>query len=317
MRPRESNHDTPVLLIENVPEVATGENGEWIATILARLDKLGYCARYAVKDCYDFYLPQHRDRFYLLAWKYGRLGISKNECQLRLDRVRQQVDDFECKPGDERVTLRELMCHNDSAAVTKALEEQLKAKTGEHDTATWSEKHHDFAHSQGMAHHECAPPAAVRDSQWFGVLQTREKFVLGMRLKEDPSVLNVDVSQTGTRRKVSNEQYAGAVPPTTPGQRVYNMEANRLLLGQEAFRTQGYPINQVAWQGVVSERQVGDLAGNALATGCCGAWLLANLIHLPEQWCSGAAELQDEKFGTRVIDSVAAFLDDSDDVLSD
>ena len=178
--------------------------------------------------------------------------------------------------------------------------------------ATWSEKHHDFAHGQGMAHSACAAPQQVMDSPWYRVLQTRERFVLGMRLKEDPNCMNIDVSQTTTRKKVSSDAHEGALPTCTPGQRVFNMTLCRLLLGVESFRAQGFPINAMKWQETVSDRQLADLSGNALAAGCVLAWILSIFKNLPTQWNTAGVETNETAFGCSVMAGVADFLSDSD-----
>ena len=134
-------HDVPILLIENVPELVTSDEGNMVATVITKLDALGYCSRYAIVDAFGFAHPEHRDRAYLVAWKYESLGISKTECQGRLELVRGDVDKLKISAND-RITLKELLCDNDSEMVQKALDDLLKAKTGEQEMATSPRHNH-------------------------------------------------------------------------------------------------------------------------------------------------------------------------------
>lgn len=64
----ESEELPQILVMENVPQVASGENQkhffEWINT----LEGLGYSSKYAIMNARDYNVPQNRERCFMISW---------------------------------------------------------------------------------------------------------------------------------------------------------------------------------------------------------------------------------------------------------
>ena len=109
---------------------------------------------------------------------------------------------------------------------------------------------------------------------------------------------------TRTKRTTQNEdeeQQVGEIKTILPGSANFHLERNRLIVGWESLRLQGWPIDDyVAAAKNFTNSQLNDLAGNAFNGHAYGAMFLATLIArscLPEiQWNRQAeqdAEAQD------------------------
>lgn len=58
----------PIVFLENVPGIVNHEDGETLDIIIKTLKSLGYTIKYKILNASDFGVPQHRKRFYLVAY---------------------------------------------------------------------------------------------------------------------------------------------------------------------------------------------------------------------------------------------------------
>ena len=64
-----SYHRPPVILLENVKQLTTHDNGRTFKVILSRLEKLGYFIKWKVLNALDFGLPQKRERVIIVGFR--------------------------------------------------------------------------------------------------------------------------------------------------------------------------------------------------------------------------------------------------------
>lgn len=58
-------------LMENVPDMALGDDFAVVREMVARLEDLGYDAHFALLDAWKYSVPQHRQRFFLVGLREG------------------------------------------------------------------------------------------------------------------------------------------------------------------------------------------------------------------------------------------------------
>lgn len=63
------HHQTPYILLENVKQLVSHDNGRTFKVILERLDQLGYYVKWQVLNALDFGLPQKRERVIIVGFK--------------------------------------------------------------------------------------------------------------------------------------------------------------------------------------------------------------------------------------------------------
>lgn len=62
------DHDTKVLVLENVKNIKNHDNGKTFKRILNELDEIGYDCYYDILNTADFGIPQRRNRMYIVAF---------------------------------------------------------------------------------------------------------------------------------------------------------------------------------------------------------------------------------------------------------
>ena len=61
-------HDTKILVLENVKNIMHHNNGKTFKRIITELEKMGYYCNYDVMNTADFGIPQRRNRMYIVAF---------------------------------------------------------------------------------------------------------------------------------------------------------------------------------------------------------------------------------------------------------
>lgn len=61
-------HDTKILVLENVKNIMHHNNGKTFKKIITELEKMGYYCNYDVMNTADFGIPQRRNRMYIVAF---------------------------------------------------------------------------------------------------------------------------------------------------------------------------------------------------------------------------------------------------------
>jgi len=82
-------HETPHLLLENVPFMLQLDRGQAMVTITSELERLGYSWAYRVLDSRAFGLPQRRQRVFLFASKF----LNPSELLFQTDKG-EQIEEY-------------------------------------------------------------------------------------------------------------------------------------------------------------------------------------------------------------------------------
>ena len=149
--------------------------------------------------------------------------------------------------------------------------------------------HQEFLHSKGVSWARLKPADSTQKSPWYQTCPNREKEVISYATGHVPNMISVDCSQRIDRASVGKGE---TLPTITPGGKTYFMcpsatsgkPLDRFLLGLEALRLQGFPVeffDDIDDESLPSDPQMHDLAGNAFPSTVLCAVLLAIYLHLP------------------------------------
>lgn len=72
-----------VIVLENVKHLIHHDKGKTFETIFKTLERLGYHVSYQLLNAKDFGLPQHRERIFIIATKYGFFRFNKLKKQAK------------------------------------------------------------------------------------------------------------------------------------------------------------------------------------------------------------------------------------------
>lgn len=89
------------VVVENVPDLPSWDDGAVLAELLESLERLGYGVDARVLDCFRFGVPQHRARMFLVALRDGRPMVWP-EGDGTLVSVRDAIGDLPPVPGGQR-----------------------------------------------------------------------------------------------------------------------------------------------------------------------------------------------------------------------
>ncbi len=143
------------------------------------------------------------------------------------------------------------------------------------------ELHHAFMNSKGVSWAQLRAPPSTAKSAWFQLCSQREKEIIAVAMKYKPRLSSVDCSQRIDRASMED---SGFLPTITPGAKNFlahfpgmgTRPLNRFMLGVESLAFQGFPVELLAGSAAnTSDPQYQDLAGNAFASTCLLAVMLA------------------------------------------
>jgi len=206
-----------------------------------------------------------------------------------IDAIFGTVGDLEVPAAD----LGSFLLPGSDPYVKGELQRRQEACRGATDRLDYQVKHKDFLASKGISWARLQVPAETKASPWYQVLPQREREVLAYAIAAHPELVSVDCSQRIDRASIGR---GPRLPTITPGGKVYLMVSmaekgskvsgpcNRLLLGLEALKLQGFPTNLLPHAEphvLPSDPQLMDLAGNAFPGTVLSAIFLALYLHLP------------------------------------
>ena len=136
----------------------------------------------------------------------------------------------------------------------------------------WIEQHMKFADNLGIRWGS-APSAELAQNPWFALLTEREADVLKLDKAASPLAGFRNLSQSVNRASTVTLQSNGKhlAPTMLPGQLLWCdlLDPPRFVLGREALRFQGFPVDQFLAhkdnEYEASEALMQELAGNAMA----------------------------------------------------
>lgn len=93
------HHKTPIILLENVKQLITHDNGRTFKIILEKLKSLGYFIKYQVLNALDFGLPQKRERVIIVGFldetKFDKFKFNFVKKKYNLQSILQSDDEIE------------------------------------------------------------------------------------------------------------------------------------------------------------------------------------------------------------------------------
>lgn len=93
------HHKTPIILLENVKQLITHDNGRTFKIILEKLKSLGYFIKYQVLNALDFGLPQKRERVIIVGFldetKFDKFKFDFVKKKYNLQSILQSDDKIE------------------------------------------------------------------------------------------------------------------------------------------------------------------------------------------------------------------------------
>jgi len=172
------------------------------------------------------------------------------------------------------------------------LHRRLSAARGPRTGTAWQNFHDDFLSARGLSRSMTMPDADVQRSPWYPILLPREQECLGYGLqharKQQYQLVGINVSQRLDRLGYCRD---GVLSTITPGGKIWLRAEHlhqpathdRLLLGYEALRAQGFPcewLSTVPRSEQPSDALMMDLAGNAFPASILGAIFVAMFVHM-------------------------------------
>ncbi|KAI0386871.1 hypothetical protein F5Y04DRAFT_288674 [Hypomontagnella monticulosa] len=287
-------HKPKIIILENV------SGAPWTLTTDVWFPYAGYTAVHIELDTKNYYIPQTRQRGYLIALNNDVFGKNVHEIiKLWTENVKNYerrasapVNSWLLPPADE---LTERARQDDS-------EKALRNPTQEPGWDRSRARHSRCRHNEGLGNSRRMtqwdqPNPQVYDRMDRLVMLTQPKRVLdcieinqlralkGVDLDGklsytpyDAKFKNrvTDLSQNIDRGGRTQHGMAGCI---TPGGIVFLSDQNRMLSGFEALALQGLPVKRIKFA-TETQDQLRDLAGNAMTTTVFGAVFIALLQSL-------------------------------------
>lgn len=267
------NHRPKIVLLENVKNKAA----LW-DTLIQKWSDIGYEAGWIYCDTKDYYLPQTRERMYMIAIERNSYGegvqeavIEWKDCMQSLRRRCSQPYEAFLKNFPQECNDYNALISEPEWALCKLRYDHIRSayELGISRPVTkWSEdgtiRPPDFAnkswyYSQSSRVYDAIDVAHLQGAQ-----------------KGDDSLYKMaiwDVSQNVDRFKAD----LGILPCITPGGCDFASNRQQALNGSELLLLQGLPLNKILFaRETQKERQ--DLAGNAMSTPVIGASIVSAII---------------------------------------
>lgn len=265
-----------IVLIENVVNVKSFWN-----TFEEKWSKIGYTSKWLYRDTKNYYLPQTRLRMYMIAIDKTQYGDDGEEAALAAERwgeilqklERQTSSPFESWIIDDDSTYSHISRPNEvDWSLCSLRHDRLRSndRLGSKRPIThWSEngssRPPDFANRLWYS----AQSTRIYDCIDISYLQSAQIY------RYDPhyKMMVWDVSQNADRYNWT----LGLLPCITPSGIDFIPSRHSALTGTQLLLLQGMPNDKLLFAGE-TQRDIQDLAGNAMSTTVIGAATVAALI---------------------------------------
>ncbi|KAF2631544.1 hypothetical protein BU25DRAFT_384913 [Macroventuria anomochaeta] len=263
-----------IVLLENV----RSDKNLW-NDVVSRWSRIGYEAAWVYCDTKNYYLPQTRERMYMIAINRKLYGQNVSEAvtqwQSTMEKLQRQCSSpYEAFLVDLPVSVidHSTMSSEPDWSLCKLRYDQIRSEQGlgtRRPITQWSEN--------GTLH---PPDYANRrwyDSQSSRVYDAIDVAHLQAAQEGHDSMYKMkiwDVSQNVDRFKAG----MGLMPCITPGGCDFGSNRQDALNGSQTLVLQGMPLDKLHFAGE-TQRECQDLAGNAMSTTVIGASLISAIIH--------------------------------------
>jgi DNA-cytosine methyltransferase len=285
--------------------------------VMVALRRLGYFSGWKFLDTANFYLPQSRARIWMWGYRDETIDpatISKQAPSV--NKLMEELVDCEDKStavaeGPKNATINEAVeqtlemlqepcaIHYDDLMLPDddpQVEEYLKTMRGRdkkksifqaNAKITWDVKIEQ--HRDALRNRFSKPYTSYRGAPWLSLLNTRERELCDLNFNQVYEDRGIDARQHPMLWEMS--QSAGRVcgtrtrdhrlhcsPCILPGN-LWHTTRRRWVLGREKLRLQGIFDKDLQNLSAVSEKTLGDMAGNAFSATVAAANILAAMIH--------------------------------------
>ncbi|KAK8071075.1 SNF2 family helicase [Apiospora hydei] len=281
-----AGHKPWIVILENVKSAPFEEARDYW------FNALGYTAWAGSIDTKDFYIPQTRQRKYLVAFRNEKFPRAENACAIlgeAMARLEQpalpNVEDFLLGPNNPLTQIARLELEEKAQKPKMRKESSWEYSQIRHDTVRdqerlgdsrpltqWKENGHPKFHDGLDKFAWSALPNRVYDVldiNWLRGTLGEEPFDLLFKVKV------VDLSQNVDRHML--KPFFGITGCLTPSGAPYITNQCRFVLGYECLNLQGLPLWKIDFSRETQD-QLKDLAGNAMSTPVVGAVFLASLM---------------------------------------
>ena len=324
-------------LLENVDEMAKSEaESTNVEFLLNACRDLGYCMHVELFNSSKFHLPHERKRAFALILDYRAFGVSQEVGEDILRKILKLSLSFGSGPG----RLSEwLLPASDPMLVAELQRRQSKSKSDieKIDKGTgYIKKHQSFMALKGISWTRLQAPPSTANSPWYQVLPRREQEIIAMAMELEPHATMVTIQPSIDRAQWPS---SGLLPTITTNSKYYLMYVDhqnagkekqeagggkkprkkkpldRLMLGWELLRAQGFPMSLIPQQGFISDRECTDLAGNAFSSTVVvsvmiGIYVYAQDLTASEQLGAGSLEEAAKATESDDMQGIAALLRD-------
>ncbi|KAH7091264.1 hypothetical protein FB567DRAFT_269948 [Paraphoma chrysanthemicola] len=262
-----------IVLLENVK----GSASTW-ETLVSKWDKIGYEARWLICDTKRYYLPQTRERMYMVAIEREQFGKKADLAVAQWQYLMQSLQRQCSSPYEAFLSgmLGESSDHN--ALVSEPDWALCKLR---YDHIRSDERLGILRPITKWSENGTVQPPDIANRQWYHSQSSRvydaiDVAHLQAAKKGYDSMHKMavwDVSQNVDRFKAD----FGILPCITPGGCDFASNRQVALTGSQLLLLQGMPLNKMLFA-TETQRECQDLAGNAMSTTVIGASLVSAII---------------------------------------
>ncbi|KAF1942479.1 hypothetical protein EJ02DRAFT_511619 [Clathrospora elynae] len=262
-----------IVLLENV----RSERKIW-DDIVSRWDKIGYEAAWVYCDSKNYYLPQTRERMYMIAIERSQFGTGVGKAVVRWKDVMQQLQ-RQCSSPYEAWLPDSLQELSDYSIPFSEPDWPLCKLRYDHIRS--EERLGILSPVTRRSNNGTVRPPDFADRSFYISQSSRVSDAIDVAHLQRAhrgydSLFKMslwDVSQNVDRFKAD----VGIAPCITPGGMVFASNRQQALNGSQLLLLQGMPFDRLHFANE-TQRERQDLAGNAMSTTVIGASLIAALI---------------------------------------
>ncbi|EMC95652.1 hypothetical protein BAUCODRAFT_24680 [Baudoinia panamericana UAMH 10762] len=271
-----------IIIFENVV------SAKW-DRMLSHYTDLNYECACVIVDTKDYYIPQTRQRGYMVCFDKLRAGTNVKTMGVQWQGLMEQFKRYASSPvssfllPNDRVTPQQTSRGDDQQGSKDVAWELCEIRQIGYRAAQRLGTARPFTLWQESG---AMLPLEGGDRAWFNRLVEREKDTIDaayLRASLPSGSLTDgryktkiwDISQNIER--ISNSIPNGITGCLTPSGKPYISDAKRILAPGEALQLQGLPLDQISFT-TETQGEVRDLAGNAMTTSVVGPAILAALI---------------------------------------
>ena len=288
----------PITIFENHDSMIADRNFDQFCWFVNLMADNGFAVRAGIFKSRDYEVDSLRVRTFGVIVEFRDIGLSHHEAaavaqsivndakSMAAEKMTRTSDGYVCRkisdyllPPDDEILKEELR----RLKATKNLDMEAADTT----SVTWPAQISQVCKRRGVLPSQIAVPSDVAQSPWCNALPLREQRGLRVHLTCDPSITNIDTSQSIPQMTMMSGSSIGTIIPSARIiLRAPFVKCTRPMLGQEKLAVAGIPkeVSSAFREEVEfdfsSDVLFSDLAGNAFQAEILGAFFLAVMKNL-------------------------------------